>query len=522
MKISTAQEAINGNSNDTVITPLRLKQVLNSKNIGGGGSGGIAKETDPIFKASPAAKITDENIENWSNKQDSLVSGQNIKTINGQDILGEGDIIVEGGSGGVTEVSVGPGEPTSGEKLWLQTIGNLFNKETVLNTGYFLDNGTFYVHSNWVTSDYIEVVPNEQYTYSGYKFIPNTANGIVSNVYYDADKNLVSTFPRDAKTGTLTIPDGVHYIRFSIYKYHNDDSDELDSFQFEKGSVATAYKAYSTKQSINILSDGSYEEFLNIENLLTKDDNILAEESDPTVPDYVKSITQEDINNWNSVTDSVPINSIFEYEGDDIPDGYAEVIGESEDGTMGGLVDTYDLLQFVYPVGSIFISNTNVDPATFMGGEWELIDKHYKEWSFYSTDIEEVKTYVEPNTSNATMTAFGIVRSEHSVYVRYYFKPTASIADSKVSIGTLKFDKFGIKNELYLGIYDLPIGSENGIVLMNIAAGSGEMYTSDVVVKGSSTSVGTSETIRFEFEVRTPKEYMLDEHCDKFFWKRLL
>lgn len=67
MKISTAQEAINGNSNDTVITPLRLKQVLNSKNIGGGGSsGGITAETDPIFKASPAAKITDEDIENWN------------------------------------------------------------------------------------------------------------------------------------------------------------------------------------------------------------------------------------------------------------------------------------------------------------------------------------------------------------------------------------------------------------------------------------------------------------------------
>ncbi len=66
MKISTAQEAINGNSNDTVITPLRLKQVLNSKNIGGGGSGGITKETDPVFKASPAAKITDDDIKNWN------------------------------------------------------------------------------------------------------------------------------------------------------------------------------------------------------------------------------------------------------------------------------------------------------------------------------------------------------------------------------------------------------------------------------------------------------------------------
>lgn len=34
-------------------------------------------------------------------KQDKLVSKENIKTINGQDILGEGDIVIEGGSGNV-------------------------------------------------------------------------------------------------------------------------------------------------------------------------------------------------------------------------------------------------------------------------------------------------------------------------------------------------------------------------------------------------------------------------------------
>ena len=97
MKISTAQEAINGNSNDTVITPLRLKQVLKSKNISeGGSSGGITTETDPIFASSPAGSITTSDVAKWNAKQEALVSGTNIKTINGQDILGEGDIVIEG------------------------------------------------------------------------------------------------------------------------------------------------------------------------------------------------------------------------------------------------------------------------------------------------------------------------------------------------------------------------------------------------------------------------------------------
>lgn len=50
-----------------------------------------------------------------SGKQDKLVSGTNIKTINGTSILGSGDIVIEGGSssgGAYAEVSHGTGETT--------------------------------------------------------------------------------------------------------------------------------------------------------------------------------------------------------------------------------------------------------------------------------------------------------------------------------------------------------------------------------------------------------------------------
>jgi hypothetical protein len=100
------------------------------KQIGtGGGGGGITAETDPIFSASPAATITEDDKAAWSGKQDAisdlatiregavkgataiqshqdisgkqdkLVSGTNIKTINGTSILGSGDIVIEGGGG---------------------------------------------------------------------------------------------------------------------------------------------------------------------------------------------------------------------------------------------------------------------------------------------------------------------------------------------------------------------------------------------------------------------------------------
>ena len=83
-------------------------------------------ETDPVFQASAASGITSQDITNWNNKldssdlepyytsaqtdtaisnatsgkQDTLVSGVNIKTINNQSLLGSGNIQIQGGSGG--------------------------------------------------------------------------------------------------------------------------------------------------------------------------------------------------------------------------------------------------------------------------------------------------------------------------------------------------------------------------------------------------------------------------------------
>jgi hypothetical protein len=52
-------------------------------------------ETDPVFIASAAHGITSSNISNWNSKQDALVSGTNIKTINNTSILGSGNLTIE-------------------------------------------------------------------------------------------------------------------------------------------------------------------------------------------------------------------------------------------------------------------------------------------------------------------------------------------------------------------------------------------------------------------------------------------
>ena len=68
-------------------------------------------------------------------KQDNLVSGTNIKTINSQSLLGSGNIVISGG-GGTQNVFIQETEPAVGvgdKVLWLQTSADgsvMFNLVT--------------------------------------------------------------------------------------------------------------------------------------------------------------------------------------------------------------------------------------------------------------------------------------------------------------------------------------------------------------------------------------------------------
>ena len=64
-------------------------------------------------------------------KQDNLVSGTNIKTINSQSLLGSGNIVISGGGGGLIQnVYIQETQPTiaTGEKaLWIDITGGNLN-----------------------------------------------------------------------------------------------------------------------------------------------------------------------------------------------------------------------------------------------------------------------------------------------------------------------------------------------------------------------------------------------------------
>lgn len=542
MKVASAQEAINGNSNDTVITPLRLKQVLKNSNISGTGGGGITTEKDPVFLGSAAAGISVSNIEAWDNKQELLVSGTNIKTINGETILGKGDLIVDAGCNAI----LSPTEPTTGEDIWVQYSPNLFNKETATLESRIDSSGTV---TDWTTSyypmsvsDFIEVEPNTDYTIQKGSTYEDTLERWY-NFYYDENYSPISGFQVLVGTYTITTPSNAKYMRFTV------SSSLLSEFQFEKGSTASSYMPYAGANRIMVKNGEKYyelydKELPNKQNTLISGTNIktingetLLGEGDITIAGGIADLPiatdttlgaiivgdnlDIDESGVLSSNDSVPINSIFEYEGDDIPDGYAEIIGESEDGTMGGLVDTYDLLQYVYPVGSIFISNTNTNPSTFMGGEWKLIDKGFSD--FYGSDTGE-GTYFTKNETNVDEYNIYFTRSNKRVTMRLMFKNLVALSDSTVNIGTLLFNKLGF-SQLYHSLYSHLGGTDGGnaVIQSSLIYNTGVINIQDIVHKtsvSSSATVAIGSEMYIEYDFNIPMNYMLDEACDKFYWKR--
>ena len=96
-------EAVSGKQNTLVsgtnIKTINGNSILGSGNItieGGSGSSITIDQTfDPDSENAQSGKAVKEAV---SDKQDSLVSGTNIKTINNQSILGSGNITIEGGS----------------------------------------------------------------------------------------------------------------------------------------------------------------------------------------------------------------------------------------------------------------------------------------------------------------------------------------------------------------------------------------------------------------------------------------
>lgn len=195
--------------------------------------------------------------------------------------------------------------------------------------------------------------------------------------------------------------------------------------------------------------------------------------------------------------------------------------------TGGGGGDSdlpYDILNGVYPVGSVVCMNTNTNPSTLYGGTWQLIDKQFSNLHVKDT----TGTYFTKDNTYTNTFELLVYRAGHSLSFRLQIKLATAISTnaSGMLLGTLNlsalgFDTTGGMSPARTFFWG---GGTTGTLQATIAA-SGAVQGWNVT---EGATIASGKTLMAQWTIVAPAwmttdttSYMDDSACDKFFFKRL-
>lgn len=332
MRPASIKETKNGYNDENYITPRTLRAALADYSPGGGGSSeggttdynklenkpsingvtlsqnktlkdlGIQPEGAYLTEVPDEYKTKDDNDKLYQPKgsyqpagsyQETLVSGENIKTVNGQTLLGEGDLTIAGGEGGglIDSLPVGTmipyGSPETPDN-WLSCNGQAVSRTTyshlfkVIGTSYGAGDGSTTFN-----------LPDKR--------------GRVS-VGYDQDQELFNKVGAHVGSNTHTLtwnemPDHVHglYYPNSGGPYGGGDT------------MAYAQPSSTNKTWAATMCDTMGAGKGQAHSILQ------ASEVDHWI------IKAYPLSNADGYLDPLPVGTIVDYDGEEIPDGFEEL-----------------------------------------------------------------------------------------------------------------------------------------------------------------------------------------------------
>ena len=172
--------------------------------------------------------------------------------------------------------------------------------------------------------------------------------------------------------------------------------------------------------------------------------------------------------------------------------------------------NTLALLEDIFPVGSVVCRSTNTNPSATYGGAWELIDKGFK--SLYVTN-DKGFTAAANVVNGGTHYSVG----DHTIRIRQKITVNAAMSDTGMTLGAFDWSVFGLSN-MPMGINDGVAYSDgaNGGISWSVAYTGGVTQT-DVF---DTTSIASGGSFHIDFTFTVVPSLMLDDYCDKFYWKR--
>jgi len=195
--------------------------------------------------------FSSSKIENrLQNKQDTLVSGTNIKTLNGEDITGSGNLIIQGDL-----VKIGTLSSASTAYFLIDGFSTEYKKILIIGEKFALDDLSAYTNTNMYISAYIEDIENTTDTYKTTYIDYSSNSSNTSTIGFWRSKgnelNKLSNNPQGTDF-TIEIPIGNYagisekMIRSSIYnKYFKNIVNNLHAIENLHLGALTAVKIYA-------------------------------------------------------------------------------------------------------------------------------------------------------------------------------------------------------------------------------------------------------------------------------------
>lgn len=205
-----AVSSVNGQTGDVIITPASLNVYTRAEV-----DAAINEETTERQKQDSAlggmiAAETAARERAVATKQDTLVSGTNIKTINGESVLGEGNIEIQGGSGGISDAP-------SDNKLYGRKNGNW---SEVPSTDNFATKqeisdmltkseaaSTYQPKGEYLTSIPEEYVTDSELSAKGYATTSQLSSKLDVSTYNSEKANFATKDELNSKADTSAIAD---------------------------------------------------------------------------------------------------------------------------------------------------------------------------------------------------------------------------------------------------------------------------------------------------------------------------
>jgi hypothetical protein len=182
------------------------------------------------------------------------------------------------------------------------------------------------------------------------------------------------------------------------------------------------------------------------------------------------------------------------------------------------LYKTYiSLSDIAHPIGSILITDSNVSPGDSLGGIWELIDKEFepKWYTINTANWTNGKAELSGSYCNIALTG-------HNLALRIGLKPTEDLSDSESNLGQLDVSSYGVPELPYTIFRGVAVSDGGQCTLCYNISQDGTIVTYDALnLDGThKMSAGESFYINQVYSIHDP-DRMLDDFCDKFYWKRI-